>query len=64
MIRAIAQKPIRWPSRGLTPLRRSAKEIQTALRKTAGLWRGRSINPLTYQRAMRKTYATVRKRPT
>lgn len=33
------------------------KEIRVILRQTAGLWQGRKLNPLSYQRAMRASYA-------
>ena len=37
----------------------SKQELKNILDKTAGMWRGRGLNPLPYQRAMRKLYTTV-----
>ena len=37
----------------------SKQELKDILDKTAGIWRGRGLNPLRYQRAMRKLYSTA-----
>ncbi|MBI3305009.1 hypothetical protein HYZ80_01635 [Candidatus Parcubacteria bacterium] len=42
-------------------LRRDPTEIKKVIRETAGLWRNRKLDPIKYQRAMRKLYATVRR---
>lgn len=34
--------------------------MDRVLNNTVGLWRGRKIDPIKYQRAMRKSYATER----
>ena len=36
------------------------EEVKKILRETAGIWRGRKIDPIRYQRAMRKSYALER----
>jgi len=41
-------------------LYRDRAAIKRALDATVGLWRNRKIDPLRYQRAMRKQYTTVR----
>lgn len=38
------------------------EETKKILEETAGLWRGRKIGPISYQRAARKSYATLRQR--
>lgn len=44
----------------LAPVMRSPEEIRRILKRTWGLWRGRKINPIAYQRKMRKEYETAR----
>ena len=36
--------------------------VREILRETAGLWRGKKLDPLAYQRAMRRSYATILKK--
>lgn len=56
MVYTIAQQDARTRTRAL--LRRSPEAMDRALDKTAEIWRGRKIDPIKYQRRMRKSYAT------
>ena len=55
MVKTLAQKENISRSYSLL-IGMNANEIKKTLRETAGIWRGRKIDPLRYQRAMRKSY--------
>ena len=56
------KKRISAMNRSSTSLRVHDREaIRKILHETAGLWRGKKLDPLAYQRAMRRSYATIRK---
>ena len=60
MAHTIAQRNTR--TRPQILLRRTPEAMDEALKKTSGLWRGRKIDPVRYQKEMRKSYATEKMR--
>ena len=45
-----------------TLIYKNKEAIKKTLRDTSGIWKNRKIDPLAYQRAMRKSYAFAKNR--
>ena len=43
-------------------LAKEVNESQKILHRTFGIWRGRQLDPVAYQRKMRASYGTVRRK--